>query len=157
MPLRTISYGGGVQSMRRDEPGLFWQAVKLERTLNDRRELISCATAGVPGVETRRVWHWSLSDDVWSEDPDRDPATLWPPALEGHPDAGWWERHGTCPDCDHREMRLDPDGSVPPHPKDHVFLTRFGRPLDEAISEAQPTLFSSVEGPESCDSGYCWT
>jgi 3'-phosphoadenosine 5'-phosphosulfate sulfotransferase (PAPS reductase)/FAD synthetase len=40
--------------------------------------------------------------------------------------------------------------------KDHVFLTRFGRPLDEAIGEAQQTLFDA-EGPEECDDGYCWT
>ncbi len=41
--------------------------------------------------------------------------------------------------------------------KDDVYLTRFGRPLDQAIGEAQPTLWSSVEGPEMCDSGACWT
>jgi hypothetical protein len=39
--------------------------------------------------------------------------------------------------------------------KDRVYLTRFGRPLDEAIEEAQPTLFA--DGPEGCDEGYCWT
>jgi hypothetical protein len=41
--------------------------------------------------------------------------------------------------------------------KDPMYLTRFGKPLDEAIGEAQQTLFSSVEGPETCDDGYCWT
>jgi hypothetical protein len=40
--------------------------------------------------------------------------------------------------------------------KDHVYLTRFGRPLDEAISVAQDTL-PGIGGPETCDSGYCWT
>jgi len=39
--------------------------------------------------------------------------------------------------------------------KDHVYLTRFGKPLDEAIEEAQATLFA--DGPEGCDEGYCWT
>jgi hypothetical protein len=37
-----------------------------------------------------------------------------------------------------------------------LFLTRFGRPLDEAIGEAQTPLFEA-DGPQSCDSGYCWT
>lgn len=36
-----------------------------------------------------------------------------------------------------------------------LYLTRFGRPLDEAIEEAGETLWS--EGPEACDEGYCWT
>lgn len=37
-----------------------------------------------------------------------------------------------------------------------VFLTAKNKPLTEAISEAQSPLFTE-EGPESCDSGYCWT
>lgn len=42
--------------------------------------------------------------------------------------------------------------------KDHVFLTRYGRPLNEAISEAQATLPGlEPDGHESCDSGACWT
>jgi hypothetical protein len=38
--------------------------------------------------------------------------------------------------------------------KDRVYLTRFGKPLDEAVGEAQPTLpgFSA----EACD-GWCMT
>ena len=39
--------------------------------------------------------------------------------------------------------------------RDPVWLTRFNRPLDQAIYEAGPTLFD--DGPESCDDGYCWT
>lgn len=39
--------------------------------------------------------------------------------------------------------------------KDPVYLTRFARPLADAITEAQPQLFP--DGPESCDDGYCWT
>lgn len=38
--------------------------------------------------------------------------------------------------------------------KDHVYLTRFGIPLNEAIDHDQPSMF---DGPESCDDGYCWT
>lgn len=38
--------------------------------------------------------------------------------------------------------------------RDEAWLSRFCRPLDVAITEAQPTLF---DGPEGCDEGYCWT
>lgn len=38
--------------------------------------------------------------------------------------------------------------------KDHVYLTRFNKPLSDAIVEAQTSLF---DGPEGCDAGYCWT
>jgi hypothetical protein len=41
--------------------------------------------------------------------------------------------------------------------KDHVYLSRFGRPLDEAIGMAQPSLFDDPDGPETCDEGHCWT
>jgi len=41
--------------------------------------------------------------------------------------------------------------------KDHVYLTRFGKPLDEAIQEMQPDLPLDGPGGESCDEGYCWT
>lgn len=69
--------------MRRDEPDLFWQAVGLERTLNDRQDRLG---------------------------------------------------------------------------KDHVFLTRFARPLDEAINEAQPSLFDvhGGIGESGCDEGVCF-
>ena len=40
--------------------------------------------------------------------------------------------------------------------KDHVFLSRYGRPLAEVVTEAQTPLFAA-DGPESCDDGYCWT
>lgn len=68
---------------RRDEPELFWRAVELERTLNDRRDVLG---------------------------------------------------------------------------KDHVFLTRYGRPLDEAVPVAQDTFPGmEPEGHETCDEGACWT
>ena len=43
--------------------------------------------------------------------------------------------------------------------KDHVWLTRFNKPLDQAVSEAQQMLPLFATGPEmeACDSGYCWT
>lgn len=70
------------REMRRDEPDLFWRAVALERTLNDRRDELG---------------------------------------------------------------------------KDHVFFTRFAKPLDEAIGEAQPSLFSDEDGwGAQCDEGVCF-
>lgn len=40
----------------------------------------------------------------------------------------------------------------------HVYLTRFGRPLDQAIPEAPPEEGpDAAEGPTQCDEGYCWT
>jgi hypothetical protein len=41
--------------------------------------------------------------------------------------------------------------------KDHVYLTRFGKPLREAISEAQATLFDDDDGPDTCGYGSCFT
>lgn len=42
--------------------------------------------------------------------------------------------------------------------KDPVYLTRFGKPLTEAIGEAQDMLpgFSGAD-MDTCDEGYCWT
>ncbi len=37
-----------------------------------------------------------------------------------------------------------------------LYLTRFNKPLDEAVAQAQDTL-PWPEGPEGCDEGYCWT
>lgn len=41
--------------------------------------------------------------------------------------------------------------------KDRVYLTRFGRPLTEAVAEAQPALDFGTGPGETCDEGYCWT
>lgn len=38
--------------------------------------------------------------------------------------------------------------------KDHVYLSRFGQPLRDVISEGQGTLF---DGDGQCDSGWCFT
>lgn len=42
--------------------------------------------------------------------------------------------------------------------KDHVYLTRFARPIRDAIAPAQDMLpiFNSPD-TDSCDDGYCWT
>lgn len=42
--------------------------------------------------------------------------------------------------------------------KDPMFLTRFGRPLIEAIGPEIQDEFDFGTGPgETCDEGYCWT
>ena len=41
--------------------------------------------------------------------------------------------------------------------KDHVYLTRFAKPLPEAIAEAQDMLPFGSPDIETCDEGYCWT
>lgn len=41
--------------------------------------------------------------------------------------------------------------------KDPVYLTRFGVPLEIAISEAQDMLPGFGPDMDTCDSGYCWT
>jgi len=41
--------------------------------------------------------------------------------------------------------------------KDHVYLTRFAKPLDEAIEEAQVMLPIFGADMDTCDEGYCWT
>jgi len=43
--------------------------------------------------------------------------------------------------------------------KDHVYLTRFNKPIRNAIPEAQSMLPLFDESPDTdgCDSGHCWT
>ena len=41
--------------------------------------------------------------------------------------------------------------------KDRVYLTRFGKPLADAIHEEQPALDFGTGPGETCDDGYCWT
>lgn len=65
---------------------------------------------------------------------------------------------GICKRC---EERVDLDGDVlADHMRGPVYLTRFGRPLDQAIPEAGPQLplmWEDTPGAEGCDEGYCWT
>ena len=41
--------------------------------------------------------------------------------------------------------------------KDPVYLTRFAKPLPEAVAEAQEMLPGFSPDMDTCDSGYCWT
>lgn len=146
--------------MRRDEPELFEKSALLEDTLNARRAAISCHTEGVPAVDVERRWRFFATND--------DDAEVYSdyPGGVGDPELGEWEQIGRCPDCNRRDpLALLPGDLVPAHPKDSVYLTRFGRPLRDAIPEAQAALFAvdsmaDLGGPdalEGCDSGYCMT
>jgi hypothetical protein len=41
--------------------------------------------------------------------------------------------------------------------KDPVYLTRFAKPIDEAVREAQEMLPIFSPDTDTCDEGYCWT
>lgn len=123
--------------MRRDRPELFERAVLLERHLNDVRDTLQCTRASTPATTERIV-----ESDVGDE-PELEVVTL---ADGVH----------QCPTC-LADVAVA-GGTWAPHTRDHVYLTRFAKPLDEAIPEAQPSLFPMADdGPESCDEGHCWT
>jgi hypothetical protein len=127
-------------ALARDEPDLFQKSCDLEATLNARRDAISCHTVGARalGVIEREVYEWT-------GDEEEDEMVSVPVGTE---------RLGSCPDCDHRPMVLLDDDRVPPHAKDHVYLTRFGRPLAECVDVNQGVLDLGMDG---CDSGWCFT
>jgi hypothetical protein len=152
--------------MRRDDPDLFDRAVALEGLLNGRRDGLPCPGGGEWPAErwvSYVVCHAHGPDcDGWNEDgyygQEGDACQIehverlveGPGLTRGAPGGP-----GRCHTCNQR-VTLDGDGRVPDHGKDHVYLTRFGKPLDQAITEAQPSLFAQ-DGPENCDEGYCWT
>jgi hypothetical protein len=128
--------------MRRDEPELFERSVALERLLNDRRARLRCSASGRPAAV------YVIDDYASAGD-----AELWGDGI-GHYEPLEPGSH-RCDACGQR-VTVTSDSRWPPHPKGPVYLTRFGRPLDEAITQAQPTLFAP-DGPETCDDGHCWT
>lgn len=75
-----------------------------------------------------------------------------------HRPSAWIELRRNEPDLFERSCRLEETlnerrGVLG---KDPVWLTRFARPLREAIGEPEPFLpFDDAEG--ECDSGWCWT
>lgn len=132
--------------MRRDEPDLFEKAALLEDVLNDRRKQLQCRHAGQPAVVLDLVESGEMEDED-DEEPGRE----------------YVERRLTpgeivaCPGCK-TLLTVDVAGRFPDHHKDLVYLTRFARPLREAIPVAQSSFdFGEVEGVDTCDSGQCWT
>lgn len=143
------------QQMAREEPELFEKSVLLERTLTERRRSLPCLGEGSKPEEAFRRRYVEASLEEWElvEEGELDEIDLEDRyEVVEVPYAG---TSGTCPRC-HEVHELDAGGRLIAHGKDPVFLTRFGKPLDEAIDTDQLALFTH-EGPEGCDSGYCWT
>jgi hypothetical protein len=128
--------------MRRDDPDLFARSVALEQLLNDRRTRLRCPASGRPAAVYVIDGYAAASDAgmLCAE------TGHWRP-LEPGP------QH--CDACG-QTVTVTADSHWPTHPPAPVYLTRFGRPLDQAITEAQPSLFGA-DGPETCDGGHCWT
>lgn len=79
-----------------------------------------------------------------------------------HRPATWAEMRRDEPDLFWKSVHLEQVLNVRRDKlgRDHVYLTRFGKPLDEAIAEAQatlPGLEPEVFNDGQCDEGYCWT
>ena len=110
--------------------------------LNERRIRLRCSASGRPAA----VY---VLDDYGTDSE----AGLW---SEG---SGHYESLEPGPQrCDAcgRLVTITSDSRWPPHAKGPVYPSRLGRPLDEAITEAQPAL-CAADGPEACDDGHCWT
>lgn len=78
-----------------------------------------------------------------------------------HRPSAWVELRRTRPDLFEKSAQLERTLNERRDElgKDHVWLTRFARPLSEAIGEAPPLLpgFDVDETLGECDSGWCWT
>lgn len=131
--------------MRRDDPVHFWKAVALEDKLNERRKGLRCRNSGEIAIVLDIVesGEWDDPDDV---DPGRE-------YVERRLPAGQDAVCGACSTI----IKVDAAGRWAEHSKDPVWLTRFNKPLRDAVAEAQPTLAWPDDGPEGCDSGQCWT
>jgi len=121
--LRTISYGGGVQSTA-------LLVLAAQRKI-DFTVALFC----------------NVGDD------SEHPATLDYVREVATP---WAAEHGITV---HELHRVKRDGSRETLGKDHVYLTRFNKPLRDAIPEAQDMLplFDQSPDTDGCDSGHCWT
>lgn len=127
----------------------------LERTLTERRRALPCSGEGTKPQEAFRRRYIEASLEDWAL---VDAGELYADEIEDNfeiVEVPYSGSSGTCPRC-HESHPLDADGLLVAHGKDPVFLTRFGKPLEEAIDTDQLALFTH-EGPEGCDSGYCWT
>jgi hypothetical protein len=69
----------------------------------------------------------------------------------------WAEMRRDEPDLFEKSVLLERSINERRPGRPPVYLTRFGKPLDQAVPEAQPTLTWSDDGPEGCDEGHCWT
>jgi hypothetical protein len=82
---------------------------------------------------------------------------------------GWHEMRRTDPDLFQRACGLEDELNRRREAhgkKDHVYLTRYGKPLHRAVAEGVDALFdlddlTDTDDPDDtdhgCDSGWCWT
>jgi hypothetical protein len=138
-----FSRPGTWAAMRRDEQDLFDRAVALEQLLNDRRARLRCSASGHPAVVYVIDGYADAGDDAGMLGTETGHYRPVEPGLQ---------RCGACG----QRVTVTADGGWPAHPRGPVYLTRFGRPLDEAVAEARPSLFGPGS-PEICDEGHCWT
>ncbi len=140
MSLRTFSSGGGGQStavLVLSAQGRIDFPVHLGMTRADCARLV--ADAGLPPAPRSACWFCPFHRPaVWSE-MRRDRPALFRQSVELE---SLLNRH---------RAKIG---------KDEVFFSRFAKPLDQAIGEAQTPLFMG-DGPagefEECDEGVCFT
>jgi hypothetical protein len=110
--------------------------------LNERRTRLRCSASGRPAaVDVIDDYGTDSEAGLWSE-------------VSGHHES--LEPGPQRCDARGQLVTITSDSRRPPHPKGPVYPSRFGRPLDEAITEAQPAP-CAPDGPEACDDGHCWT
>lgn len=134
---------------RRDFPELFARSQLLEDTLNARRRALPCPTSGERAVELVEVHADSTyeADDPYEVDEPRE-------FVEHQLEPGTLAK---CPRCKSNYLVTD-TGRWPDHHKSLVYLTRFGRRLEDAIVVAQEELpLDGTFNDGACDEGYCWT
>ena len=126
--------------MRRDDPGLFAQAVHVETTINQRRTARRCDLSG------QRAEHDTTRNEYVFDAGTRERLPL-PPG-----------RSALCPECGGRFV-VRTDGTWPDHQQAPRYLSSRRKPLALAIPEAGPSLFSdAIAGEiETCDDGGCFT
>lgn len=139
---------------RRDKPELFAKSQLLEDTLNDRRRALPCPTSGEAALELVEVHTGDIAGEAEHLDEFGEPVDLGREYVERHIEPG---TPAKCPRCK-TTYRIDAAGRWPDHHKSLVYLTRFGRRLEDAIAAAQTELsFDGSFNDGACDEGYCWT
>lgn len=145
------------QTLAREQPVLFRKSVELEQVLTARRQAQRCPGEGLYPKEVLRGGGTTCEihgeaiegcDDRCEEEGRVSELEPLVDLSRLHGDTG------TCPRC-LMPQKVGADSRFPAHGKAPVFLSRFAKPLDEAIDDSQQAF--SFDGPEGCDEGHCWT
>lgn len=131
----------------RTDPELFAKSVLLEDTLNARRDKLVCPFSGRPA---RRITSGNLACvthgpdcDFFNLDGNDDDLPCVEAPVESEPVAPGGVVH-----CCSTDLIVAADGTIPAHSKDHVYLTRFGRPLREVFANTQMALLDDWDEDE---------